>query len=354
VATEKAPTSLGLAEAPAPASPLPPPEALLERILAPVRAEVDRTARRVNELLRADDPAIAPLVAHLARFHGKLLRPALLALAAHAAAAPEPLRPRTDLATVAAVAEMMHLTSLVHDDVLDESATRRWQATVNAAWGNHSAILLGDFIFSRAFVALSAVRDPRLIERFARAARELCEGELTQSTRRCDLTLSEPEYLEIIRRKTGELFAGAAWLGAALAGGSSERILALERYGSALGVAFQITDDCLDLVGEEALAGKSLGTDLAHGCLTLPLLHYLAPLSPADRERAVAELRLDGEWVNRELAHARLTAAGAVAYSRERARQSARAAREALAGLPDSRYRASLLDLTEYVVARRS
>ncbi len=331
----------------------------LEGILDPVREEVEATGRLVATILRSEDPAVQRLVGHVSRYSGKLIRPAVLHLAASGCAGPDPAADSAPDATkrlraAAAVDEMIHMTSLVHDDVLDEAPLRRWQATANAAWGNHSAIILGDYIFSRAMETLVAIGDLRVLDRFARAAKVICEGELAQSCRRYALTLTEEDYFSIIGRKTGELFAAAAWLGATLAGAPPESAARLERYGRSLGVAFQIADACLDLLGEEALAGKSLGTDLTRGCLTRPMIRWLSARPPARREEALAELRVDGEWGDRRLCASRLLETGAVEYSTERARASASAAAEELDGLGDSECLESLRRLAEHVVTRWS
>ena len=184
---------------------------------------------------------------------------------------------------------MIHTATLVHDDVLDGASIRRHVATVNAGWDNQTSILLGDYLFTHAFHLLTTLNDARVCRLIGEATNRVCEGELRQGLERGNLALTEAEYLDIIDAKTAELIACCCRLGALHSGAPSAVVDSLARYGRWLGMAFQIADDLLDLVGEESVTGKSLGTDVEQQKLTLPLIHLLnrAPATLAARLRQI-------------------------------------------------------------------
>ncbi|OYV89029.1 MAG: polyprenyl synthetase, partial [Planctomycetia bacterium 21-64-5] len=241
--------------------------------------------------------------------------------------------------------------TLVHDDVLDEAAVRRHLDTVNARWSNQSSVLLGDFLFSHAFYLASTVGSTFACEMIGRSTNIVCEGELSQVANRGNLDLSEDQYLRIIEAKTAELCACCCRLGAHYAHASPEVAVAMERYGRHLGIAFQITDDLLDLVGEEETAGKSLGSDLAQQKLTLPLIRLIAEAPGAERRRVLALIESPGADERRELQEL-LDRSDALEYTRKRAQGYARRAVEQLRILPRSRHRAALRRLARFVLER--
>jgi octaprenyl-diphosphate synthase len=231
---------------------------------------------------------------------------------------------------VAATCEMIHMATLVHDDVLDEAAVRRKGHTVNHLRGNEVAVMLGDYLISNAFHLCSRAGDPALNLRLGEVTNTLCEGELVQLSHREDLSLDERTYFEIVRRKTAVLIGACCELGARLSGAPEESVAALRRFGEGLGIAFQVQDDLLDLSGREDVVGKSLGRDLEKGKLTLPVIIHLARGTPAQRERTIAAIRArDGAALLAEL-----TAAGALAEARSRAMAMVDAARKELALVP--------------------
>src|SRR5262249_39735266 len=191
---------------------------------------------------------------------------------------------------LAAVVEMIHTATLVHDDVLDSATVRRHVATVNAGWGNQTSILLGDYLFTHAFHLSSTIGDVRACRIIGESTNRVCCGELHQVTERGNFDLGEDAYFAIIDGKTAELTSCACRLGALYADSSNEVIEGLARFGRYLGLAFQIADDLLDIVGEERSAGKSLGTDLDQKKLTLPLIYYLAQAAPDEKAKALAIL----------------------------------------------------------------
>jgi octaprenyl-diphosphate synthase len=244
----------------------------------------------------------------------------------------------------------VHTATLVHDDVLDEAALRRHVPTVNAGWGNKASILLGDYLFTHAFHLTSTIGEARACELIGEATNRVCEGELHQTLQRGNLDLTEAEYFEIIDGKTAALTACCCRLGALYAGAEPDVVERLANYGRLLGMAFQVADDLLDLLGREATAGKTLGTDLDQQKLTLPLIHMLATL-PGDDAAALRKVLGNGRPKRAAVADG-LARTGAVDYARERAITLATEAAAELECLPPSNCRDLLRLLTEWAVKR--
>jgi octaprenyl-diphosphate synthase len=318
----------------------------LAALYAPIAHDLQAAERIFSDELGSRYGFVQRLVEHAVALRGKQLRPALLFLTAQACGG---IRPAHHV--LAAVVEMIHTATLVHDDILDESTVRRHASTINAAWGNEPAVLLGDYLFTHAF-HLAATLDSTLACRWiGRATNLVCEGEMMQVHHRGNLELDEPAYFEIIRGKTAELTAVACRLGAHYAGSDDATTLALETYGRDLGVAFQIADDVLDLLGDEKTTGKTLGTDLEKQKLTLPLIRLLqvGSVETAERARAwIGEGTRGGVRALRPL----LERCGALGYAWEKAEEYAEAAKGAIAGLPPSPARDTLQTLARYVVRR--
>lgn len=239
------------------------------------------------------DPGVVSFVAYACESRGKRLRAALAVLTGGAAGKIGP--GHTDLAVIV---ELIHLASLVHDDVMDRAETRRGRPTAGARWGPETAVLLGDCLFAHALKLCTRFDSNRVSRRIADAASDVCQGEILQTRRQFDLSLTEEEYRRLIGMKTGALFAVAAELGAELAGASDEVVGAFRQYGERLGLAYQMYDDCLDLVGTEQDTGKTLGTDLEKGKFTLPVLLRLSEARGADVDRVRAVL-LQGDPLQR-------------------------------------------------------
>jgi octaprenyl-diphosphate synthase len=315
-----------------------------ENLLSADREKVEHILTRE---LRNRYPAVAEVIAHVKHYRGKRLRPTLLLLAAGATGG---IRPAHHI--LAAVVEMIHTATLVHDDILDGASVRRHVPTVNARWGTQTGVLLGDYLFTHAFYLASTV-DAQACHLIGEATNRVCEGELCQGLRQGDLTLSEKDYLDIIEGKTAELIACCCRLGALYSQAPPEVVEALSRYGRFVGMAFQIADDLLDLVGEEEVVGKSLGTDLEQQKMTLPVIHLLA--SP-DRDTAARahRLLLHPDARARDELHALLEKTGSLRYARHRAEEYAVRARQELACLPPSSYVTILAGLTEKVIHRNA
>jgi octaprenyl-diphosphate synthase len=296
--------------------------------------------------LRSQYPFVNALVDHVAGYGGKRLRPALLLLAGKAAG--ELCEHHLALA---AVVEMIHTATLVHDDILDDAVVRRHRATVNAEWGNESSVLLGDYLFTHAFHLAAGTGSTLACRLIGRATNIVCEGELYQIHQRGNLELSEPEYFAIIGAKTAELCAVSCRLGAHFAGSSPELEESLVRYGRNLGSAFQIADDLLDLLGEERRTGKSLGSDVEQQKLTLPLIWLMQHGAPAAIHAVRRVLSERGNHQREQLGPI-LQTSGALQYARRQADRFAAAAARELQTLPDSAAKQSLVALTRFVVRR--
>lgn len=292
--------------------------------------ELARVAVVFDEQLASDLTAVNELCEHVGRFRGKMLRPTLVMLCGAAAAGDRGESLGEHHRLLAATVEMIHMATLVHDDVLDEADVRRRGSTINSLWGNEAAVMLGDYLISNAFHLCSRIGDPEINLALGRVTNTLCAGELLQLHHREDRGLDESTYFEIIRRKTASLIAESCRLGARMSGGDADAVLALHEVGTQLGVAFQVQDDILDLTGETSVIGKSAGRDLEKGKLTLPLILHLADRDPTARSRTL-DLIARGE--SGTLA-AVLAEHGAIEAARQRAEGFVDAAIAALDRVP--------------------
>jgi octaprenyl-diphosphate synthase len=252
---------------------------------------------------------------------------------------------------LAAVIEFIHTATLLHDDVVDESALRRGRKTANAEFGNAASVLVGDFLYSRAFQMMVGVRDMRVMEVLAEATNTIAEGEVLQLLNSHNTRVSEAEYLEVIRRKTAKLFEAAAQLGGILGQAGALAESGLARYGMHLGTAFQLIDDVLDYSGDAAHTGKNLGDDLNEGKPTLPLI-YVMERGSEPQARMVSRAIEHGGREDFEAVLAAIETTGALAYSRAKAKEEAKTARDALAPLANSNYKQCLLELATFAVER--
>jgi octaprenyl-diphosphate synthase len=318
-----------------------------KHLYAPVAAEMAAAEDLLRSQLTSDDPFVDGLVKHAFRLGGKRLRPALLLLSAKAIG--KATRSHVVLATVV---EMIHTATLVHDDVLDEASLRRHADTINARNDNEASVLVGDFLFTHAFALASSLETTFACQTIGRATNTVCAGELRQVGSRGNFDLTEAEYLSIIEAKTAELCACCCLLGAHYAGATPACAAALSRFGRNLGIAFQIADDLLDLVGDEQAMGKSLGTDLEKQKPTLPVIHLLAEQAPAER-RELVDLATSADRAARQRLRSRLERNGALVYTRAMAERYAAAARAEIRDLPPSPARDVLTTLTELVVSRQ-
>ena len=311
-----------------------------------IGTELLETEQVLAEELQSDNPYVSDILQHSTRFRGKRLRPMLLLLTAKASGGI-----RQDHKVLAAVVEMIHLATLVHDDVLDDAETRRHVATVNARWNNETSVLFGDYLFTHSFHLASSLETTYACRRIGRATNIVCEGELSQIKERGNLDLCEEAYFKIIDGKTAELTALCGHLGALYAQAEPAIVTAMEQYGRSLGLAFQIADDVLDLMGNEGKTGKSLGSDLQKQKLTLPLIRLLSTASDADAAEIRQFLAHPDETTRDRLAPY-FERSDAFQYTHQKAKSLANDARRQLELLPMTPARRILAEIAEFAVQR--
>ncbi len=317
--------------------------AALTACIAPQLEAVDRL---FTEELASDLPSVNTLIKHVSRFRGKMLRPMLVLLSGQASGT------LTDAhVTIATVVEMVHMATLVHDDVLDEAELRRKGATINHLRGNEAAVLLGDYLISHSYHLCSGLGSQLASRTIARTTNQVCEGELLQIHNRNNIDLDEQTYLQIITRKTASLCATCCQLGATFAGADAEVVDRLETYGRSLGSAFQIQDDILDIVGEVETVGKTLGIDVEKGKMTLPMIHF-ARTAPAEHRQLLRSLMQSNDADKSERIRNLFLPSGSMEYASAKAREYAARAGEAARALPDSDARRVLELMAEFVVSR--
>lgn len=308
-----------------------------------VRKEIKLVEKQISEQVSAFDPEIEPYIDYICNTSGKRIRPALAILAGGALGSIN-----DNNVKIGVIFELIHMATLVHDDVIDEAETRRKAATPNAKWGNGMAVLLGDALFSHSLLLATEFGDIDICAKVGRASREVCQGEVLQTQKRFDISLSIDEYFRIISMKTGALFAASAGISASLSGADAATEQNIYDYGLKLGTAFQIYDDCLDLVGSEDTVGKTLRTDLEKGKLTLPLLKLLGTATPATKKQLTADIKaerpLDFESLVGNSAYK-----AAVQDSLDTASAMLDEGRERLSGLPQNKYTEGLIEITQYL-----
>jgi octaprenyl-diphosphate synthase len=321
----------------------------IERLQAKLSADMDA----VNELIRTrmaseHAPRIPEVTAHLVEAGGKRLRP-LLTLATARLCGYE----GHDHVKLAATVEFIHTATLLHDDVVDESERRRGRPTANLLWDNKSSVLVGDYLFARAFQLMTETGSLRVLDILANASAVIAEGEVLQLTVAANIATDEATYLRVVRGKTAALFAAACEVGGVIAGAPEDAVAALRTYGDALGVAFQITDDLLDYGGLASALGKNVGDDFRERKITLPVIRAVAAASPEERGYWVRTIgRGDQRSGDLEEALRLMARHGALAATHAAAEAHARRARAALAALPDGPLRRQLEALVGFVVAR--
>jgi octaprenyl-diphosphate synthase len=314
----------------------------------PIAEELAESERIFQAELGSRFSFVKRLVDHCSHFQGKRLRPALVLLSGRASGALCHAH-----CVLAAVVEMIHTATLVHDDVLDEAVIRRHAATVNAEWGNETAVLLGDFLFTHAFHLAATLESTYACRWIGRATNKVCEGEMQQIHHRGNFDLDEQDYFTIIEGKTAELTAVSCHVGAVYADALESSVAALDRYGREIGIAFQIADDVLDILGEERVAGKSLGTDLQKQKLTLPVIRLLK-VADSTAASAVRRILTEANPNQREQLLPYLEESGALDYAWYQAKQHVKQALDALDCLDDSHSKSMLRMLAQYVVRRSS
>ena len=320
----------------------------LREIQQPVAAKLDQVSAELRRIVTSADPLIEEVGEHLLQIRGKMLRPTLLLLGSESDGAPD-----TRAVPLAAVVELIHLATLVHDDAVDHSVLRRGMPTVNSLFSHQVSVLMGDFLYARALAALVEEEEFEALRILTAASVEMSVGEIRQLAAFDALRFSENDYDTLIRAKTAALFSGALEVGA-LCGADRHRH-ALASFGQRLGMAFQIADDLLDYTEDASVTGKPMGLDLREHKVTLPLIHALRGVNAAERRRVEALFAAAGPS-DEQIADVISIVAehGGLEYARHRGEQLAQEAEEALAPLPESPAKSALLDIIAYVMERRS
>lgn len=341
-----------------PREPVSGPGPSLDQALKPVQRNLDAATKRLFAQLA--DP-VARRVLYLIAAGGKRLRPALVLLAGAAGPSPN----RAALLDTAAAVELIHTATLIHDDIIDQSTLRRSQPSFHARWGTERAVLMGDYLYATAFTMLAGLGAPYVMRVMADVCQQLSRGELREVEARYRLDLSEAEYLAIIRDKTASLVGGCCQSGAYLGGCSPQAIERLTSFGINFGLAFQIMDDCLDLMGDQQALGKSILSDLDKGVLSLPIIYLTKLLPVGERHRLFAALRappasareawervVDPAFLARVAQAAQRS--GAIAKAQARAWEFVRRAQASLDGAPLNGLASAYQQIAEYAVLRRS
>lgn len=308
-----------------------------------IRPHIKTVEERILAQVRDFDPGVEPYMEYICDTSGKRIRPALAILAGGATGGL-----RDDHLDLGVILELIHMATLVHDDIIDGATSRRKVPTANAKWGNGMAVLLGDALFSHALKLSTDFNDLALSRAISLAAREVCQGEILQTQRRFDLNVTKADYFKMIEMKTGALFAAASKLAAAISGTSQKVNSAMFDYGMKLGTAYQIYDDVVDLVGSEDQIGKTLGTDLAKGKLTLPILNLLERANPRQREQLSRHI-IKQEPLDLPVLVGIAEYEGSMSDALDTASRLVAEARQALGVLEPSKYREAMHNITLFV-----
>lgn len=311
-----------------------------------ITADMEAVNATIRRQLHSDVPLVNQIAEYIISAGGKRIRPVLVLLMANAHG-----YRGSHHHDLAAVVEFIHTATLLHDDVVDESSMRRGRQTANALFGNAASVLVGDFLYSRAFQMMVSVGDMRVMQILADATNVIAEGEVLQLLNMHDPDVTEERYLQVIRSKTAKLFEAATQLGALVAGASNSAIEAAAEYGRSLGTAFQLIDDVLDYSGNAADIGKNVGDDLREGKPTLPLIYLMQHGTPEQRE-LVRECIENGDEQHFDEILTAISGSGALDYTKSEAEKAAQRAAQSVSTLSDSQFKDSLLQLCAFAVDR--
>ena len=315
-------------------------------LIQPIAADLNAVDTVIRQKLHSEVALVNQIAEYIISAGGKRIRPVLVLLIANAYS-----YRGTDHHQLAAVVEFIHTATLLHDDVVDESSLRRGRKTANALFGNAASVLVGDFLYSRAFQMMVSVGDIRIMQILADATNVIAEGEVLQLLNMHDPDVSEERYTQVIRSKTAKLFEAAAQLGALIAGASDEEIEAAAEYGRSLGTAFQLIDDVLDYSGQADDIGKNVGDDLREGKATLPLI-YLMEHGTAEQRELVRNCIENGDEQHFDAVLFAVTTSGALDYTKRKAEEAAARASASIITLPDNQFKDALLKLSTFAVHR--
>jgi octaprenyl-diphosphate synthase len=315
----------------------------LNFILSPVKEDLALFDEKLKENLNSDSALISQVANHLVNRKGKRLRPAMVFLSYGVC-----MNSKVNSASI----ECIHTATLLHDDVIDQSKVRRGQVSVNHKWNNLVSVLMGDFLLAKSLRLIVATKSSPLLSTISKATENLSIGEMNEVQESHNFDLDEETYLQIISEKTASLFTASCESGAVAAGAKKRVQRNLREYGQNLGMAFQITDDLLDWVGETKKTGKGLGNDLREGKITLPLIHTLRECDPRSRKRILKLLENDFNQKDFERILSLIKGNGGVKYAQEKAISFEEKALSCLSELKDSKYKKALQDLASFVIER--
>lgn len=315
-------------------------------ISQPISADLDAVNNVIRQRLHSDVPLVNQIAEYIINAGGKRIRPVLALLFSNAHG-----YRGTHHLELAAIIEFIHTATLLHDDVVDESSLRRGRKTANALFGNAASVLVGDFLYSRAFQMMVSIGNMQVMRILADATNVIAEGEVLQLLNMHDPDVSEARYLQVIRSKTAKLFEAAAQLGALIAGGSETEVAAAAEYGRSLGTAFQLIDDVLDYSGNALEIGKNVGDDLREGKPTLPLI-YLMQNGTSEQRELIRSCIQQGDEKQFNAVLTAITSSGALEYTKRAAEKAAQSATDAILHLAHSQFKDSLLELCAFAVER--
>ncbi len=315
-------------------------------LIQPIATDLNAVDMVIRQKLQSEVALINQIAEYIISAGGKRIRPVLVLLIANAYG-----YGGTDHHQLAAVIEFIHTATLLHDDVVDESSLRRGRKTANALFGNAASVLVGDFLYSRAFQMMVSVGDIRIMQILADATNVIAEGEVLQLLSMHDPDITEERYTRVIRSKTAKLFEAAAQLGALIASASEMEIEAAAEYGRSIGTAFQLIDDVLDYSGQADDIGKNVGDDLREGKATLPLI-YLMENGTAEQRELVRHCIENGDEQHFDAVLFAVTTSGALEYTMRKAEEAAARASASISALPESEFKEALLQLSDFAVHR--
>jgi octaprenyl-diphosphate synthase len=316
-----------------------------ERAYSLIESDLRKVESLIDEQLSSPSPAAKTVLEYIRTHRGKMLRPALVLLCGKCCGQVTPLHRQ-----IAAIVELIHIATLLHDDVIDESHQRRGRRTINSLYGNEAAVISGDFLFGRVFRMCADLSQPAIAKILADTCIRICQGELEQNFHRGNRQLSEADYLGIITEKSASFLSGCCHLGAVAADALPLQSTAFADFGLNIGIGFQIVDDVLDVIGNEQTMGKSTGSDLTMDTFTLPFIHLLATAAAKDRP-AILEL-LSAPDQNKESAAALLRQYGSLDYAVGRAAQFRQLAVDALAEVKESSAKTALIETADFCINR--
>ena len=320
----------------------------LKEIIAPIREDIDLFEKEFKRILRSDIFLIDKVVSYLVARRGKRLRPIMVLLTSRLNGNP----PSAKRLSAAAIMELLHTATLVHDDVVDDSYRRRGFPSVNSIWKNKISVLIGDYLFSKALRSMLNMRDFKVFDIISRTAERMSQGELLQMERSKDFWMEEEVYYRLISDKTASLIAASCQLGAVAAGATDEEIEVLGDFGEKVGMAFQIRDDLLDLLGLEKNTGKPIGNDIRENKITLPLLYALKQAEKKEAKQIIQMVKKGASKKEMKYIVDFTIAYGGVDYATQQAEEFTGKALKHLCRFPESQYKDVLIKLVKFITQR--